>query len=641
MRIGAQMMRFISSQMSVIEKRFELLAWIDKAMADINRGDEKSGNLPDARGFVPFLDQLSLKLEGIAPGNRVRLYTVFSEEAFAITDDTSGSGESLSSSAKQFIANVCASPADKTVIADDAAEEVARAGVHIQVAGAPPLALVLEETLHTDVPSSFTYNDIPEFLQSVSRQCALFLEAHLRNSYNVQFQRMAAAFFGHDIDSEGCWSDIVSVVGALLPNWGPFRLAPLPLVQVLTLRPSDQTFLFLRASRLTSGAPDFEGRMLLRNKTICGLFLDNRQAAPDLPYGQYNPSQGDNQTRYAAYNMNAIPQSELVVPIIDDAGAMIGLINLEHDRPDAFSPYHIEIVRMAAVKIAPYIKALLVKEDEHILHAHAMRYGLRRVQQRVGGLFRHKMSQPLKAVSDWLHILDREQASDPAIVEEAVQVLSRELAHIKNLSDTFMNDMGDAINYERLELIPQIEGAIAMFDLARDRIEGEIDIALTRATEPMYIFGSPLMKEHLYNIVNNSIYAIRKRIQEGGVSSGRISITCQRQESVDKRAERGRSINSIHVRIADNGGGMEESAIKRAGNERYSTKPPGEGTGFGMLAAREYMKIIGGDLTCENNRDGGLTVCMKFPEWLEEIHLAMKERLNVEKPKTMELSNVQ
>ena len=67
----------------------------------------------------------------------------------------------------------------------------------------------------------------------------------------------------------------------------------------------------------------------------------------------------------------------------------------------------------------------------------------------------------------------------------------------------------------------------------------------------------------------------------------------------------------IRLIVRDQGEGMTDEALRRAGEPFYTTKEPGRGLGLGLFLARMFAERCGGTLTLESN--GGTTATLELP----------------------------
>ncbi len=70
---------------------------------------------------------------------------------------------------------------------------------------------------------------------------------------------------------------------------------------------------------------------------------------------------------------------------------------------------------------------------------------------------------------------------------------------------------------------------------------------------------------------------------------------------------------STQVRITDTGIGMDEDALERIFHRYYRANPDKEGSGLGLLIARELVRLHGGDITVTSTLGKGSTFVVALP----------------------------
>jgi len=94
-------------------------------------------------------------------------------------------------------------------------------------------------------------------------------------------------------------------------------------------------------------------------------------------------------------------------------------------------------------------------------------------------------------------------------------------------------------------------------------------------------------------IIENSIDALEEQ------GSGSLKITAERQG------------NDALLRFADTGPGIRDP--QRVFDPFYTTKPVGKGTGLGLSAVYGVVQDHDGQITCQNNPEGGALFTLRFP----------------------------
>jgi two-component system NtrC family sensor kinase len=109
------------------------------------------------------------------------------------------------------------------------------------------------------------------------------------------------------------------------------------------------------------------------------------------------------------------------------------------------------------------------------------------------------------------------------------------------------------------------------------------------------VVADPHQIEQVFlNIINNAVDAI---LETGRTGKMKISVTCQG--------------GHVCTRFADDGAGIKDP--KRIFDPFYTTKSVGKGTGLGLSICYGIVKEHGGDITANNNAEGGAVIEVRLP----------------------------
>ena len=171
------------------------------------------------------------------------------------------------------------------------------------------------------------------------------------------------------------------------------------------------------------------------------------------------------------------------------------------------------------------------------------------------------------------------------------------------------------------------ESAIAPLDLAAI-CAGSIEllratfpatIALRSRVEPAVaiIEGDPgQLQQIILNLCVNAADAIGAGGDAGGLAGGVIELTLARADlrrpldAIDGRIAPGAY---YRLRVADNGGGMDEATLARIFEPFYTTKPPGKGTGLGLAMVHTIVSAHRGHLRARSRPGAGATFEIYLP----------------------------
>lgn len=170
-------------------------------------------------------------------------------------------------------------------------------------------------------------------------------------------------------------------------------------------------------------------------------------------------------------------------------------------------------------------------------------------------------------------------------VSEIVKEL-REFSKVDNLEIKDVYDFNKEIKH--------------VLKMLKNKISEEIEIELKLDELPELELVGVQINQSLFNILENAIYAVKKRYEnEGGHIEIRTYVTA----------------SHVYVEIEDNGIGIEKHNLKNVFNPFFTTKEVGEGRGLGLTTAYDIIKNKnGGDLIVQSKEGKGTLVIIVFPK---------------------------
>jgi two-component system sensor histidine kinase RegB len=105
------------------------------------------------------------------------------------------------------------------------------------------------------------------------------------------------------------------------------------------------------------------------------------------------------------------------------------------------------------------------------------------------------------------------------------------------------------------------------------------------------ILGEQALKQALLALLNNAVDASPKEVH----FVGRLDA------------------NALRLSIADRGGGLPGAELAKLGRTFFTTKPPGQGAGIGLVVAARAIERLRGTLRWENRLDGGMRADVTLP----------------------------
>jgi len=70
---------------------------------------------------------------------------------------------------------------------------------------------------------------------------------------------------------------------------------------------------------------------------------------------------------------------------------------------------------------------------------------------------------------------------------------------------------------------------------------------------------------------------------------------------------------SLHLAVGDRGSGVPGGSLEKLGRAFFTTKPPGQGTGLGLVLTASTLGRLGGTVRWSNRADGGLVAQIHLP----------------------------
>jgi len=211
----------------------------------------------------------------------------------------------------------------------------------------------------------------------------------------------------------------------------------------------------------------------------------------------------------------------------------------------------------------------------------------------------HELRTPLNAILGFAQILQRDQ-SLAEIHRSKLETINRSGSHLLSL----INDVLEISRIEagRTTVENEVFSLTEMLSAVEDmtRVHAELKglqfISLRDGQLPSYVYGDAHhLRQILLNLLSNAI----KFTDQGSVTLHLKAIG-----------------NNIRFKVSDTGIGIEDESIPHLFQAFYQTDAgasKGEGTGLGLTISREFVRLMGGEITVHSEPGKGSTFTFTLP----------------------------
>lgn len=240
----------------------------------------------------------------------------------------------------------------------------------------------------------------------------------------------------------------------------------------------------------------------------------------------------------------------------------------------------------------------LVLNEQESLYRQAQRASMESEQaNRAKSVFlanmSHELRTPLNAILGFSQLMARDAALD-VMHREHIKIINRSGEHllglINNVLDMAKIESGRILLQERrFDLFEMLESIAAMFRL-RANSKGLSLTVEYGADVPSYIqMDDGKLRQVLINLLGNAVKF---------TTSGRIMLRVSRSEAIDR----------LRFEVEDTGTGIaaeELTTLFEPFSQTASGRQTGEGTGLGLPISRQFVRLMGGELTLSSQPGTG------------------------------------
>jgi predicted ATPase/signal transduction histidine kinase/CheY-like chemotaxis protein len=341
------------------------------------------------------------------------------------------------------------------------------------------------------------------------------------------------------------------------------------------------------------------------------------------------------------YIVTTKPKSILCTPLLNQ-GKLSGILYLENNlTTGAFTHDRLEILNLlssqAAISIenANLYNNLEQKVKERTLELEQEIVERKRAEEAAQAAnqakstflanMSHELRSPLNAILGFSQLMMRSQTLPSEHVEN-VGIVTRSGEHLLTLINQVLDlskiEAGrTTLNEKNFDLYRLVDDVEDMFQLKAD--DKKLKLICERSPDlPRYIRTDEVkLRQVLINLLNNAL----KFTSEGGVTlKAKCQAETQTTNNLDAQAASRRvQLTTITFEVEDTGAGIapeEIDSIFEAFVQSKTGKEAQEGTGLGLPISRQFVQLMGGDMTVTSDLGKGTTFKFDIQASVVEAH---------------------
>lgn len=447
-------------------------------------------------------------------------------------------------------------------------------------------------------------SEFNDFAKTVSGQMSILVQKLLNEHKLISRNNIIETFFNQKLVEVDCWNKIIEGIFNFIPNIENIKIKPMPKIQYLSFKENDK-YLSIVA---TQGDEPSTTKVLV-DDSICGMLIKDRSK----DYLLVDPQEyGSLYKGFLINEGDKMARSELAIAIKMDQ-KIIGVLNIEHIKKDIFTEYHIETILDATRYLAPFLSSLKERYESNRRKEIRLVYVLSNLLNRIGCTYQHDLGHPIAKSYLTLEKMENIINNDNIDVENIINDIGKLRKYIEDISystERFAESLPEFMSYGPQSIIAMTSKAVDLCDPSGKLKQNDnIEISIDCDSADYYVFASKLLREHIYNLLDNSIDSIKSKFRRNGFI--KIIIT---RKKINDNLNGETATAFIQVVIEDNGGGIKPDKYKQLGTPKFTTKKA-FGTGQGFVSAMDYIESIDGKLQHTNNYPEGFTVRMDMHEY--------------------------
>ncbi len=215
---------------------------------------------------------------------------------------------------------------------------------------------------------------------------------------------------------------------------------------------------------------------------------------------------------------------------------------------------------------------------------------------RMSGSIAHELGTPLNSILGYTQLLAQEPLSERA--KRRLAIIEGQIHRMGNIIQNYLSRARGPLPKARVDVNSLIRETLILLQPIFQQHGVEVKTAL--AEELPRPSGDELsLQRVLINLLDNAVDACE--------NGGAILITTAPRSSLNGKE------TGVTIEVSDDGVGVAPELLPKIFDLFVTTKPPGEGTGLGLVICQEIVKAHGGTIEVKSELGRGTSVIIFLP----------------------------
>jgi C4-dicarboxylate-specific signal transduction histidine kinase len=230
---------------------------------------------------------------------------------------------------------------------------------------------------------------------------------------------------------------------------------------------------------------------------------------------------------------------------------------------------------------------------------------------RMTGTIAHELGTPLNSVLGYTQLLSQENLSERA--QRRLAIIETQIHRMGKIIEHYLSHSRGSAPKIQLDINDLVRETLLLFQPVFQQHAIEVKTTLAESL-PLLLGDGVSLQRLLINLLDNAVDASQ--------GAGQLKITTRASPTSAGK------VPGIIIEITDKGAGIPPEILPRIFDLFVTTKPPGQGTGLGLVICQEIVKAHGGTINISSQLGQGTTVQIFLPTdtKLEESSV-MEERV--------------